>query len=119
MRELRVILVGASPFLADLIRRVVEARLQSAGVSLEVIAEFEDLEAARGRLSALTADIAIFGGARAAEPAIDGWSAPMLGLSADLTLMFGPGDADVARLTPEALAARLIEVSRKLGPLLY
>lgn len=119
VRELRAILVGASPFLADLIRRVAEARLRSAGVSLEVVAEFADSEDARRQLGGRAADIAIFGGARETPAPIEGWSAPMLGLSADLSLIFGPGPSDIARLTPENLAARLVKFSRTRGSLLY
>jgi hypothetical protein len=115
VRELRAILVEASPFLADLIRRVAEARLRVAGVSLEVTAEFESIEDARERLSGLTADIAIFGGAQATPAAIEGWPTPMLGLSADLTLIYGPGEADVVSLTPENLALRLVEFTKRSG----
>ena len=103
--------MGASPFLADLIRRVAEARLQTAGVRIAVVAEFDDLEAARWRVGELVADIVVLGGAEAAPTPIDGWPAPTLGLSADLATIYGPGQDDVARLTPENLAIRLLQCS--------
>jgi len=119
VRELRAILVGASPFLADLIRRVAEARLQAAGVHIVVIAEFEDLEAARGGVRELRADIVILGGAEALPAPIEGGPAPMLGLSADLTTIYGPGKDNIAGLTPENLAMRLLQCSATRRPLLY
>jgi hypothetical protein len=119
VRELRAILVGASPFLADLIRRVAEARLQAAGLRIAVIAEFEDIESARAHVRDLAADIAILGGAEAVPTPIEGGPSPTLGLSADLTTIYGPGEDDITRLTPENLAMRLLKCSDARRPLLY
>jgi hypothetical protein len=106
LRELRAVLVGAPPLLVDLIRRVAATRLAQAGVELSIVAEVGDLADAGGR--ELVPDLIIIGRA-AALPSL-GARASVLALSTDLTRIFGPGPDDVVPLTPESLAAKLLQL---------
>ena len=95
--QLRVILVGVPPLLADMIYRVVSRRLQASGVKLSLA----DGSGA-GTASRVVISLGL-GGPPPDEPAV-------LFLSADLSRILGPGRHDVAPFTPDNLAARLLAI---------
>jgi hypothetical protein len=113
LRKLRAVLVGASPLLVDLIRRVAATRLAQAGVELSIVAEVGDLAAAGDPSTQVGAPIPdlIIVGQVTAPPRQGDVVAPMLALSLDLTRIYGPGPDDVVALTPETLAAKLLSLT--------
>jgi hypothetical protein len=117
LRELRAILVRVPPLLADLIRRLAGARLGPLGIRFSIIAEFDDFDVAVGEFGRLVPHVVIVG--RVVAPPPQHALARVLGLSADLTRIFGPGADEDAALTQESLARKLIEVAETAKPLLY
>lgn len=110
MPEVRVVLVGLPPFLADLIRRVVAAR---AGVARFIVVEVGE---PGDRPDVLPPCIVILGPAVAAP-----WVGPplppgarVMSLSPDLARLLGPGPGDSAPLTPDVLAERLSDIARTI-----
>ena len=112
LRELRAVLVGVPPLLADLIRQVAVARLAAADVRLSIVAELGDLPDGTW-LSKTSANLIVI--RQGAAPPADRGATPVLALSSDLSRLLGPGPDDVADLTPETLAAALLEVSAREG----
>jgi hypothetical protein len=90
--KLRAVFINVPPLLADLVRRVAATR----GLTLAETAE------------TATADIIIRG--PAATPLPPG-PVPVLTISPDLTHITGPGPADCAPFTPDALARLLRAIS--------
>jgi hypothetical protein len=118
VRELRTILIGVSPLLADLIRRSAGARLRRAGLSLAIIAELGDAADLGPVLAQQSPDLIILGGATA-PPAPDAFGpVPTLILSTNLASIFGPDADDSLPLTPRSLAARMVELAAAKGLLL-
>ena len=77
--------MGASPFLADLIRRAAEVRVGDAGASLQIVGSFDNLASAREGLTRLEIDVMILA-ENLAPRADEAWPWRTLVLSADLTL---------------------------------
>lgn len=119
MRELRAILIGVSPLLADLIRRAAGARLERAGLALVIVAEIGETADPIPRLEELSPDLIILGGASGPSSLCVFGQLPTLTLSTDLARIFGPGEGDSAPLTPRNLAARMVELATSKGPLLF
>lgn len=106
MRALRVVLIGLSPLLADIIRRPVAQRIEAAGVMLSIT----DAETA---YAAAAPDVLIIRqGAMAQVPARMPTLRAVLRLSDDLALMYGPGPDEATALTPDSLAAALLAIAQ-------
>ncbi len=109
MQGLRAVVVTVPPLLTDLIRHVLTSR-----AALPIVAELTDADSAYARLRALAPDIVIIGpsaGPRPVDAALVRALLPnarVLALSADLTLLLGPGDNDSTAFTTDNLAARLL-----------
>ena len=108
VRGLRAVLVTVPPLLAELIRYVLTTR-----ADVRSVVDLTDHETVPEQLRELAPEIVIIGLANAGS-AISAASVRMelpdscvLTLSADLKLLFGPGDDDVAVFTPDTLASRL------------
>ena len=117
MREIRLVLVLTPRFLADLIRHVVAVRLRAAGYRLVVVAELGDRDDLAAQLAALDPDVVILGpgSAAAAFAGLAGFpAARVVRLSPTLAELAGPGDEEVAVLTPDSLAARVIAAARRI-----
>lgn len=99
MGQLRVILFGVSPLLADMIYRVVSERLRASGVTLALIDGGD----------AGTASKVVISHGLGGSPLPD--ESAVLTLSADLSQILGPGRHDVAPFTPHTLAARLLAIA--------
>lgn len=101
MRALRVVLIGVPPLLADIIRRPVAARLEAHGVMLSI----------SGAAEAATApDVLIIReGVRAPAPEWPARMPAILTLSDDLALLSGPAPGEATALTPDSLAAALLQ----------
>jgi hypothetical protein len=117
VRELRAVLVGVPPLLADLISRVATSRLAEYDVRLSILAEIGDVASAGGRLAELAPDLAIVGQAETSRlpTELSARSIPLVVLSADLSHIVGPGPAEISPLTPESLVAALRAVIRGDG----
>jgi hypothetical protein len=117
VRELRAVLVGVPPLLADLISRVATSRLEQYDIRLSILAEISDVASVGGRLAELIPDLAIVGQAAASRltAGMIASSIPVLVLSADLSYIAGPGPNNAAPLTPESLIAALRAVITSNG----
>jgi DNA-binding NarL/FixJ family response regulator len=105
---LRAVVVTVPPLLTDLIRHALTSR-----AALTIVAELTDADSAYAVLRTLAPDIVIIGpsgGPRPVDAALVRALLPdarVLALSADLTLLLGPGEDDSTPFTPDSLAARL------------
>ena len=105
MAEDWTVLVIAPPLLADLIARVLTERVGKS-VKIELIAPIE----AGRRLSEVAPDVIIAGPVRAISSFVVPPGVRVLSLSADLGHILGPNLDDIVEFTPDALAARLIDI---------
>ena len=108
MPQLRAVLVGIPPLLADLTRQVLTRR-----ADVSVVAELSNVETIAPGLLDLAPDVVIIG-----PPAQIGTltaarvrqmlpSARVLAISADLLYLLGPGEGVVSEFTPDNLSASL------------
>lgn len=109
MRELRILMVMVPPLLVDLVRHIVGDRLGLSGVTLEVVDRIaEDLSDAPPDLMIIdqnTAPLAFL------TKSLSGPTKVLI-MSADHTVIFGPGPNDVAPLTPQSLATHILNISQ-------
>ena len=132
MPQLRVVLYGLPPLLADLIQHVVAARFErkqqeqyAAGQSG---ADLLQIEFATASEADVLPEMGASGG-RAGPNIVIKWAnpvlstrttlpvsshSPVLTLSSDLTRIHGPGEDDCAALTPNALANILYDIAMKI-----
>jgi hypothetical protein len=117
VRELRLVLATTSELLADLIQHVVSSRIEAAGYSLRIVAIVADAADLADELVTLKPDVVIVGQRAAGlpnHPPGDFPSARVVTLSATLEHIVGPREGEVALLTPAALAARMLDIARKI-----
>ena len=111
MRELRAVFVMNSPLLADMISRVVAPRLEDAGIRLtiDIVGDEVTSDGLLQRLRSSDVLLLSESGTRTAD--LTALPAAVLTVSDDLSLLYGPAPSDVAPLTSEELAARLITIA--------
>jgi hypothetical protein len=111
MREVRAVFVMKSALLADMISRVVARRLEDAGVRLTIDIVADDVPASDLMLRARGSDV-VFVSENGPRPVnLAALPAAVLTVSDDLSILYGPEPSDVAPLTTEALAAKLIAIA--------
>jgi hypothetical protein len=111
VRELRAIFVMKSPLLADMISRVVARRLEDVGIRLTTEIVGDDVPVSALMLRARGSDVLFLSENRPPPAGLAALSVAVLTVSDDLSLVYGPEPSDVAPLTSEALAARLIAIA--------